>query len=85
MFIVVWTVVSIITGVALCIPIEKLWDATITWGVCLPLAPMGLAVTSAHILTDLIILLMPLPLVLNLKITRKRKMLIISTFMAGGM
>lgn len=82
-FIVVWTVVSIITGVALCIPVQKLWDPTITGGVCLPLAPMGLAITSAHIFTDLVILFMPMPLVLKLKTTRKRKTLVISSFMVG--
>lgn len=82
-FIVLWTAVSIITGIALCIPIQKLWDPTITGGVCLPLAPMGLAITSAHIFTDLVVLFMPVPVVLKLKTTRRRKTLVISSFMVG--
>ena len=83
-FTILWTVASIVAGVAMCIPIEKLWDPTITGGVCIPLAPIGLAITSSHIATDFIILFMPAPLVLKLKTTRKKKILVISTFVVGG-
>jgi hypothetical protein len=82
-FVTLWTVVCIVTGTALCVPLETLWNPAIG-GYCFPYATMGLTATSLHILTDVAILLLPITPVLKLQVSRSKKALVISMFMVGG-
>ncbi|CAH0050583.1 unnamed protein product [Clonostachys solani] len=84
-FVMLWVIASTVSGVALCIPIQKLWDSSVTTGFCVPLITIGLVTTASHIFTDIAILLMPVPLVVKLHTSRDKKILIISTFMVGGL
>ncbi|KAI1822647.1 hypothetical protein F4861DRAFT_380846 [Xylaria intraflava] len=79
----IWCVVTVILGVLLCIPVEALWDSSITPRYCISLNTLGLATTTINILTDFVILVMPIPPVLKLQTTAQRKRLIILTFAVG--
>ncbi|KAH9908271.1 hypothetical protein F4778DRAFT_342341 [Xylariomycetidae sp. FL2044] len=79
-----WWIITLILGILLCIPVESLWDPTITNAHCISLNTLGLATTSVHIVTDFVILFLPVPLVLKLQTSGKKKRLIIITFLVGG-
>ncbi|KAI1808962.1 hypothetical protein F4811DRAFT_499636 [Daldinia bambusicola] len=83
-FVLIWCIITFFMGVLLCIPIEKLWDPTITGGTCISLRELGIATTSVHIFTDLVLLAMPIPLVLRLNASVQKKRLILATFVVGG-
>lgn len=56
-------------------------DAT---GYCISYGALLLVCTISNIITDFIILLMPIPLILKLQTSRQKKRLIVFTFGMGG-
>lgn len=77
---------GVLAGASLiqCIPLNYIWDPTVK-GYCLkiPLAATILAVFN--VLTDVIILVMPMPLVWQLQMGRKEKLQIMGMFLLGGL
>jgi hypothetical protein len=66
-----------------CIPIQATWDLTIQ-GTCINYGLSGLLAYIVNIITDIIILSMPIPLVLGLQVSRQKKWMLIATFATGG-
>jgi hypothetical protein len=66
-----------------CIPIQATWDLTVR-GNCINYGLSGLLAYIVNIITDIIILSMPIPLVLKLHVSRQRKWMLIATFATGG-
>ncbi|RYP52196.1 hypothetical protein DL768_002587 [Monosporascus sp. mg162] len=60
---------------------------TVVWAVASVVAGvafLGVAFTSSHIATDLIMLAMPIPLVMKLQVSSRKKKFILITFVVGG-
>ncbi|KAJ5591820.1 uncharacterized protein N7459_002189 [Penicillium hispanicum] len=84
LFVIIWTVAIIVTGALQCIPINKYWDSSIQ-GSCMDTAKFYYGQQIPNILTDLVILLMPLKVVWGLPIGKSQKLLLSGVFLVGGL
>ncbi|KAL1598395.1 hypothetical protein SLS59_006679 [Nothophoma quercina] len=68
-----------------CLPISSIWDKTITNAKCLPVsAVIGFTGAGLSIVEDIIILLLPLPVVWNLQMSTKKKIGVIFMISVGS-
>ena len=67
-----WMVVS---GFLMCIPVHDFWDLNRTTRVthCLPKGPVWYANAAMQIFTDVVILVLPMPLLSKLHLPRQQK------------
>jgi hypothetical protein len=79
-----WAVSQIFVNAFSCIPLEAVWDHSIK-GNCEPLSPHTMSAISSvgNIITDVIILILPIPMVLKLKTSTAQKWTLISLFSLG--
>ena len=77
-----WWIVSVLTTILTCIPPRKQWDTDIQ-GHCLNLITVFKGVTALNVLIDVIILLLPLPMLWKLHTTLRRKMMLTMAFVVG--
>lgn len=68
-----------------CRPIAKSWDATITYGSCINRPAVYLANGILNIVTDFAILLLPLPMIKNLQMPTRQKVLLAAFFAVGSL
>jgi hypothetical protein len=83
-FITLWMVSQLIIIGLVCIPIDAFWDITIP-GKCLPMGTKAqmLMASVGNIITDVIILLLPVPVVLRLKLRKQQKVALLGIFSLG--
>lgn len=67
-----------------CNPIRKSWDVTVTGGTCIDMLSMFKATASLGIVTDLLMLGLPFPLVLQLNMKVPQKLGVIFVFIIGS-
>ncbi|KAI1113084.1 hypothetical protein F5Y14DRAFT_418837 [Nemania sp. NC0429] len=67
-----------------CRPIAATWDPTIVDAICINYGLSALLAYIVNIVIDLVILTMPIPCVLKLKLPAHRKWMLILTFATGG-
>lgn len=82
-FIVVWCLSALIVTVFVCRPIRYFWDKSID-GKCINFYAFILAEAILTVVTDVIILAIPMPLVWRLNITRRQKLALSGIFMLGA-
>lgn len=82
--IVLWCISQILVSAFTCIPIEGLWDPTVS-AVCNAIGPdpQFYMASVGNIVTDFIILLLPLPVVWKLKLRRPQKVVLFVVFGVG--
>lgn len=69
-----------------CWPIRSIWDKTITDAKCLPVsAVIGFTGAALSIVEDMIILLLPLPVVWNLQMSTRKKIGVIFMISVGSL
>lgn len=84
-FVVILWAVSIWVAAALnCIPVNKFWDMSVP-GACIDAAKFNYGMQIPNILSDLIILIMPLKVVWDLPIPKSQKALLSGIFIIGGL
>lgn len=69
----------------MCNPPQRTWDPFNTDGTCIDFQALLGATAALNIFTDIVLLAIPIPLVLQLKVNKHKKMLILLTFAVGGM
>ena len=67
-----------------CKPIAANWDVTITNGKCADKAKIYLATAGVNIVTDLLILALPIPMVWNLQMARRTRIGLLGLFAVGS-
>lgn len=67
-----------------CNPIRKSWDVTVTGGSCIDVLSMFKATASLGIVTDLVMLGLPFPLILQLNMKIPQKLGVIFVFIIGS-
>jgi hypothetical protein len=79
-----WTLSQILTNAFSCIPIQAVWDHTVP-GNCGTMSPPTRMLMNSigNIITDVIILLLPIPVVLGLKLRKAQKLTLIGIFCLG--
>ncbi|KNG80939.1 PTH11-like integral membrane protein [Aspergillus nomiae NRRL 13137] len=76
-----WAVVSAFVN---CVPVAKFWDRTIA-GSCLSFEAVWFFNASMNIVTDLTLLIMPMPLLSQLQLPRLQKFALMGVFAIGGL
>ena len=66
-----------------CSPVAKAWDLTIKHGRCINEFTLTLVCAALNIVTDIMILVIPIPLVLALHLPTKQKIGILTMFLTG--
>ena len=79
-----YTLVQIVCAIVHCIPFTALWDPTVP-AHCINMDDVVLVCSAFNIATDVAILVMPMPEVWNLGITRRQKLEITFCFLLGGL
>ncbi|KAJ6188491.1 hypothetical protein N7519_003399 [Penicillium mononematosum] len=75
-----WTIIS---AWANCVPLAKFWDPTVP-GFCLDKKALWFSNSAIHILTDILILIYPMPVLKSLQLPRKQKFALMAIFALGG-
>ncbi len=77
-----WWIVFNLTSICTCSPPRKQWDTSVE-GHCLDLSSLYVATATSNVLIDLIILVLPLPMLRKLQVTLPRKMALVGAFTLG--
>ena len=80
-----WVSTGVIAWGTICKPLAFKWDKTIPGGSCADLMASYKYVSIPNILTDLSILLLPLPTLYKLQMSRVRKVGLLVTFVMGSL
>ncbi|KAI5840097.1 hypothetical protein DFP73DRAFT_197025 [Morchella snyderi] len=67
-----------------CSPINYIWDKSIEGGKCIDTKAFFISSAALNIVSDFVVLLLPIPMVWKLKINMKKKIALISLFSLGG-
>ncbi|KAK0652592.1 hypothetical protein B0T16DRAFT_322483 [Cercophora newfieldiana] len=75
----IWTLATVVTA---CLPLNAFWDRTIVDAWCRPLV-WWYANTGLHIATDVLLYVLPLPVIVNLQIKLRQKIVLYAVFALG--
>jgi hypothetical protein len=78
-------VASAVTGFLICTPLNYFWDRRIPGGHCLNITAYLRWIGVNNIVTDVAMLLLPLPIIRKLQISRNLKIGLTFTFATGSM
>lgn len=67
-----------------CIPVAKFWDDSIP-GFCLSKEGLWFSNSAMHILSDVIVLVLPMPVLRSLQLPTKQKVALMGVFALGGL
>lgn len=79
-----WVIYGSLTGILQCVPVQALWDMSITDAYCIQYGTVVIAAGVQNILLDFIILTLPVPMIWRLSMSRQKKRMLIFTFAMGG-
>ncbi len=77
-----WSLSQVFVGIWICKPIAKFWNSALP-GTCIPNIPQWYINAGGNILSDVTIFLFPMPILKNLNIKRRQKILVIGIFSLG--
>ncbi|KAJ9624475.1 hypothetical protein H2203_005210 [Taxawa tesnikishii (nom. ined.)] len=75
---------SILSNICICTPVAYFWDQSIPKGRCLNKKAVWFTNASLNILTDIAILILPLPSLQRLRLPRRQKIGLMGVFALGG-
>ncbi|KAF2271924.1 uncharacterized protein EI97DRAFT_240135 [Westerdykella ornata] len=81
-FVIAWGIGITVTLALVCQPIQAFWDSNVK-GKCLHLVEFTYFTNISNLITDLIIFVMPWPVIWHLQLQRKKKLLLGLIFSAG--
>lgn len=84
-FLTLSTALMEITNVFLCTPIKKVWDLTYRGGSCLDVAVKGIVGAVLNAFTDILVLILPLPILRSLNLPKGQKVAVMIIFLTGGL
>ena len=79
------TIVNLMLAALQCIPVQAVWNLNIKNAKCLNLANIAYASAAFNIATEVIILVLPMPVISSLNLGLKRKIGISALFAAGAL
>ncbi|MCJ1394480.1 hypothetical protein MMC18_007358 [Xylographa bjoerkii] len=79
-----WCVGSLFPTIFQCQPMAAAWNPTMA-GTCINVPKLFLAGTIANLLTDVIILCLPSPVIWSLKLSRRKQLVVSGVFLVGGL
>ncbi|KAJ5646677.1 hypothetical protein N7490_003049 [Penicillium lividum] len=82
-FLVIYGTWTVISAWANCVPVAKFWNPTIP-GFCFNKEALWFSNSAIHILTDLLILIYPMPVIRSLQLPSRQKYALMGVFALGG-
>ena len=80
--VVMWFIASLVSELAICKPTRKLWELLID-GTCGDVHKMCNAVGVIHAILDFTVLMIPMPLIWNLKMSNRTKIFLSTLLLCG--
>lgn len=77
-----WTLSQVFVSIFGCWPISGFWDDSIG-ARCIPTQPYWYINAAGHILTDIVILVLPIPAISRLKLPRRQRYILMGIFCLG--
>ncbi|KAM5476322.1 hypothetical protein MauCBS54593_001007 [Microsporum audouinii] len=81
-YIILYTIATFLVTIFQCDPIPKAWSRAIP-GSCINLTAFWYANAALHTLTDVMILILPMPVIKGLKLPQRQKLALIVVFALG--
>ncbi|KAK2000705.1 integral membrane protein [Colletotrichum falcatum] len=81
-FIAAFGIAQVVSVSFVCIPLRSLWDATVP-GHCFKRLPWWYAGSSISLVTDVMIVVMPMPLLRTIRLPPRQKVVLMGTFALG--
>lgn len=86
----IWIVVMYSVGITLsnllaCRPIQASWDPSITDKTCINTSALYIATAALNIATDIMMLVLPIPVVVPLQMSKRQKTEIVGIFTLGSL
>ncbi|KAG7007105.1 calcium-transporting ATpase [Physcia stellaris] len=82
--IVIYTTTTMFVTIFACRPIRAAWDPSVTGAKCLNLNAAYSIQAIFNVITDFVILLLPMPILWRLQLNRNKKLQLISIFLTGS-
>lgn len=67
-----------------CTPVQKTWDLTVLEGSCIDRTPVFIATAVLNMVTDICLLVLPIPMIAKLQMSRAKKVGLICMFGVGS-
>ena len=80
-----WCVSLIFAVVFSCRPVAFFWDKTIKGGTCIDENNLAYGITATNIVTDIVVLILPIPWMWGLQMPAAKKMAIVGMFLLGSL
>lgn len=77
-----WSASQLILSIFSCIPVNKFWDPTVP-GSCIPHYPNWYINAGGNIMTDVLIIVIPLPVLAGLSLRPAQKIVLVGIFSLG--
>jgi hypothetical protein len=65
-------------------PVKRTWDISITEGSCIDRTPVFMATAVLNMATDILLLVLPIPMIMKLQMPRAQKLGVICAFGIGS-
>lgn len=82
--VVAWSIGAICATIFQCVPIEGAWDKTVD-AKCIDTNAFWIAYAVCNILTDAVVLSLPIPVVFKLHLNMRERVMLCGVFMLGGL
>lgn len=83
-FLAVYGLWAFISAWVNCVPLAKFWDPKIG-GFCFSQKGLWFSSSAVHIITDILILVYPMPVLRNLQLPRRQKIALMGVFALGAL
>lgn len=81
-FVILWSIISTCLFIFTCAPVQKLWLPSVS-GHCIDLVGRWIANAASNVVTNLVILCLPVPQVLRMTLSRTEKLAVTMVFAQG--
>ncbi|PGH17175.1 hypothetical protein AJ79_01313 [Helicocarpus griseus UAMH5409] len=73
----------ILASILTCIPVQKFWNPRVE-GKCLNMDPLWMSTAIVHIVTDVVLLTFPMPIISSMKLPKRQRFALMLVFALGG-
>ena len=80
-----WFISLVFAVIFSCHPVAFFWDKTIKGGTCIDENDLAYGITATNIVTDIVVLVLPIPWLWNLQMVSARKVAIVGIFLLGSL
>ena len=80
-----WWLSLVLATLLQCRPLAYFWDKTIDNGYCINENSFAYGITAANVITDIVVLVLPIPWLWRLQLAPRKKLAVIGIFVLGSL